>query len=285
PHRVRHRRRGDLVGAGDLARDAPARRDRPDLDAELRSPHAIDVVERADLRAHLVGHGVVERQDHQRLAARVKTPYLHRRDVHVVLAEQRADAADEARLVLVFRKEQVTLDRNVDPKAVNEHDPRLALHQRPADRGAADLHREQRPEACRFGLAVFADVEAASASDRERVHEVHALLAERLEQTLHHGRAQWLRVDLEQLTGVVELDAAGPLIEELRRERPEALSETYPRAAASLIGRWTWGVHRVARGFAVDDVEHLTDDIHGDVHLRLARRARDVRRKDSARRV
>src|SRR5438093_6413741 len=179
----------------------------------------------------------------------------------------------------------MSIDGHVDPEAVNEDDAWLALHERPADRGAADLHAQQRAVTRRLGLAVLADVEPAGARDRERVHEVHALLAERLEQTLHHGRAQWLRVDLEQLTGVVELDAAGPLIEELRRERPEALSETHPRAAARLIGRWTWGVHRVARGFAVDDVEHLTDDIHGDVHLRLARRARDVRRKDSARRV
>src|SRR6185503_18550726 len=60
-------------------------------DPQPGGPHAIDIGERTDACADVVGHRVVEGQDHQRLAARVEASDLHRRDVHVVLAEQRPD--------------------------------------------------------------------------------------------------------------------------------------------------------------------------------------------------
>jgi hypothetical protein len=47
----------------------------------------------------------------------------------------------------------------------------------------------QRAVALRLGLAIFDDVEPPRARDLQRVHEVHALLAERLEQSLHDRRA------------------------------------------------------------------------------------------------
>src|SRR5438093_10741659 len=82
-------------------------------DSQAGGAYAVDVGERADACAHLVGHRIVEREDHQRLAAGMKSAHLHRRDVHVVLAEQRPDAADEAGLVLMLCEEQVALDRDV----------------------------------------------------------------------------------------------------------------------------------------------------------------------------
>src|SRR6267378_3424826 len=96
-------------------------------DSQPGGPYAVDVRERADPRADLVGDRIVERQDHERLAAWMKATDLHRRDVHVVLAEKRPDATDETRLVLMLREQQVTLDRHVDPEPVDENDARLAL--------------------------------------------------------------------------------------------------------------------------------------------------------------
>src|SRR2546430_13089307 len=123
----------------------------------------------------------------------------------------------------MFREEEMPIDGHVDPEAVDEDDARLALHERPADRGAADLHAQERAVTLRLGLAVLADIEAPSARDLQRVHKVHALLAERLEQSLHDSRAQRLGLDLEQLTGVVQLDTARPLVKQLRRERAQPL--------------------------------------------------------------
>src|SRR5439155_11411446 len=187
-------------------------------DSQAGGPYAIDVGERADARAHLVGHRIVEREDHERFATRMKSTDLHRRDVHVVLSEQRPDTAHEAGLVLMLREQQVALDRDVDPEPVDEDDARLALHERPRDLGVADAHGEERGVPRRLGLAALLDHESARTRDRERVHEVHALRAERLEQSPHHGGAQRLGVELEQLAGVRELQLRGPLVEELRHQ-------------------------------------------------------------------
>src|SRR5258706_7608045 len=254
-------------------------------DPQPGGPYAIDVGERADACADLVGHRIVERQDHQRLAARGKASDLHRRDVPVVLAEQRAGAADEAGLVLMLREEQVALDRHVDPEPVYEHDAWLALHERPRDLGVADAHGEERVVSRGLGLAPFLDHEAARMGDRQRVHEVHALGAERLEQALHHRGAQWLGVELEQLAGVRELQLRGALIEQLRHECADALAASQPRAATGFVGRWSRRVDGVAGRMAVEDVEDLLHDIDRDVHLGLGGRAGEVRRKHRARRL
>src|SRR6266550_1647185 len=102
-------------------------RERVPLDPEPCGSDRVDVRERADTRAHLVGDRVVEREDHERFAPRVETPDLHRRDVHVVLAEERPHATDEAGLVLVLRQEEMALHRDIDPEPVDEHDPGVTL--------------------------------------------------------------------------------------------------------------------------------------------------------------
>src|SRR6185503_19273078 len=246
-------------------------------DPQPGGPHAIDIGERTDACADVVGHRVVEGQDHQRLAARVEASDLHRRDVHVVLAEQRPDAADQARLVLVLGQEQVTLDRNVDPEPVDVHDARLALHERPRDLGVADADREKRVVPRGLCLAPLLDHQATRPRDRERIHEVHTLGAECLEQPLHDGGAQRLGVELEELAGVRDLQLGRTLVEKLRHQRPDALAKAQPRAAACFI-RWRpRRIHRVARGTPVEHVKDLLHDVNSDVDLRFGRRAGDVR--------
>src|SRR5712691_10497181 len=81
--------------------------------------YRVDVRERADPGAHVIGDRVVEREDHQRLTARMEAADLHRGDVHVVLAEERAHPPDEAGLVLMLCEEQVTFDGHVDPVPID----------------------------------------------------------------------------------------------------------------------------------------------------------------------
>src|SRR4029077_13060059 len=182
-----------------------------------------------DARANLVRYRVVEREDHERLAPRMEATDLHRRDVHVVLAEQRAHATDETGLVLMLRQKEMAVHGHVDPEAVDEDDPRVALHERSCDLRRSDLHREQRWEPRRLRLATLRDGEAARAREIEGVHEIHTLLAEGLEHTLHSGRPQRFRIELEDPAAVPERELRRPVIEELRRQRPEALREPQPR--------------------------------------------------------
>src|SRR5947208_12046969 len=78
-------------------REDSIRGERVLLDPEPRRAHRVDVGERADPGAHFVGNRVVDGQDHERLTARMETSDLHRRDVDVVLSEQRPHAPHKAR--------------------------------------------------------------------------------------------------------------------------------------------------------------------------------------------
>ena len=156
----------------------------------------------------------------------MQAPDLHRRDIHVVLAEKSANPADETGLVLVLREQEVALDRHVDPEAVDEHDSRVTLHKRSGDLGRSDLHREERRIARRLGLTALGDHEAARPREVESVHEVDPLLAEGLEHAFHSGGAERLRVELEDRAAVRERELRRPVIEELSRERSKPLRET-----------------------------------------------------------
>src|SRR5438445_12826653 len=113
------------------------------------------------------------------------------------------------------------LHGNVDPEVVDEYDSRLAQRESSSDLGRAHAYREQRCKASGLGLAALLDHQATRARKVECVHEIHALLAERFEQSLYRGRAERLRVELEDRARVGERELRGPIVEELCRERSE----------------------------------------------------------------
>src|SRR5438105_15282209 len=143
----------------------------------------------------------------------METSDLHRRDVDVVLAEERSHPPDKAGLVLMFCQQEMAVHRYVDPEAVDEYDPRVTLHERAGDLRRADLDREERRVPRRFGLTPPGDDEAARPCEVERVHEIHALLAERLEHALHCRRVKRLRVQLQDGPAVPECELRGPVVE------------------------------------------------------------------------
>ena len=59
---------------------------------------------------------VVDRQDHHRVAARRISADLHAGDVHVVLAENAADLADDAWTIFVPADQKTPFRYQVDPK-------------------------------------------------------------------------------------------------------------------------------------------------------------------------
>src|SRR2546421_9200977 len=125
----------------------------------------------------------------------------------------------------MLREKKMAVHRNVDPEAVDEHDPGVSLHERSGDFRRPDLHREKRRVPRGLRLAAFRDRETARTREIERVHEIDPLLAERLEQTLHRGRPERLRIELQDRAAVCERELGGPVIEELSRERAEALGK------------------------------------------------------------
>ena len=73
----------------------------------------------------------------------MQAPDLHRRDVHVVFAQQGPDPSDETGFVLMFGEEKMAVHGDVDPEAVDEHDAGISLHERAGDLRRSDLHREK----------------------------------------------------------------------------------------------------------------------------------------------
>src|SRR5688572_30098661 len=103
----------------------------------------------------------------------------------------------------------MALDGDVDPKAVDQNDSWLALHERARDLRAADANGEKRGVPRSLRVAPLLDHEATRPRDRERVHQIHALGAERLEETLHDRSTERLGVELEKLAGVCKLELRG----------------------------------------------------------------------------
>src|SRR5436305_4482566 len=85
-----------------------------------------EAVDGAQVVENRVADRVVDREDHHRAAARRVAADEHARDVHVVLAEDRADAADDAGAVLVPADEEAAIGHKIDAKRVDARYPRLA---------------------------------------------------------------------------------------------------------------------------------------------------------------
>src|SRR5690349_4296863 len=82
----------------------------------------------------IVGDAIVDGQDHHRAASRGITADLHAGDVHVVLAEDGAHAADDAGPVLVPADQEAAFGHQVHTKRVDADRARLTHQQ-----GARDL--------------------------------------------------------------------------------------------------------------------------------------------------
>src|SRR5579883_1752321 len=132
--RRRGRRRSDETGSAGPRTLATSRESLSKLD----EPRGLDrrVGEKTSVEVGL--DRLVERQNHHRFAASLEAAHLHRRDVDVARAEQRADLADDAGLVSVVDKEQVPAVQNdVYPILIDPHEVSFAV-----DRRAGELVNE-----------------------------------------------------------------------------------------------------------------------------------------------
>src|SRR5688500_14332264 len=108
------------------------------LVSEANAPDASNVWNLSSLLEHLIRHHAGRRfgmfvhpDDANRAvdAAFRITAEREVRDVHLMAAEQRADIADDARLVVVLDHEQCPIERRFDANAVDKHEPKAAVRE------------------------------------------------------------------------------------------------------------------------------------------------------------
>src|SRR5579859_746376 len=188
--------------------------------AEVR--HSIDLMQAVE---HARAHGVVDREDHHRPAARSVPADEHARDVDVVLAKNGADAAHDARLVLVLADEEAALRDEVHSKPIDAHDSRLVHQHSARELVAVHAQRDQAGVAAAGRSPALDDLHAAAGGDETRVDCVDPVLGEALQHALDSGGDEQVDVVLGQLPLEIQLDHAGAAAEQLRVQRGEPLRE------------------------------------------------------------
>src|SRR5258706_1932805 len=79
----------------------------------------------AQARKYVGADRIVDGEDHHRVAPRRIATHLHARDVDVVLAQNRAEATDHPRPVIVAAHKESPLWHQVDSERVDSNRPRL----------------------------------------------------------------------------------------------------------------------------------------------------------------
>src|SRR5438270_140276 len=115
-----------------------------------------------------VADWVVDREDHHRAAARCVAADEHARDVHVVLAENRAYAPDDAGAILVPADEEAALGHEVDAKRVDARDARLAHEHGARELVAMHAQRDERRVAAASRRPALDDAHPPRRGDQPR---------------------------------------------------------------------------------------------------------------------
>ena len=227
---------------------------------------------------------VVERERHHRVAARARARERHVGDVDAGVAEQRADAADHAGHVVVAQEQQAPGELDLEREAVHAHEPGVVIgaEHRADDRAllrVAHRHGEQVRVVGGARAVLLGHLDAELGRDRERVDVVQALVR-RAERAAQRGRGEQARAGAREAPRRGDLDARDGPLRERHREPAEALGDRQERLQhAALVLGHERQVERVRdRGPRERGHDLLGDDDAGAI-LRLARRAREVRRE------
>ncbi len=99
---------------------------------QLNHLRGVDVFTRANFIQQFFARRGVEIQDRERGAAGLISAQRHRGNIHAVIAEQRADAADHPGAICVFQHEHNTVRTSFNRAAVDAHDARCGAKERVA---------------------------------------------------------------------------------------------------------------------------------------------------------
>src|SRR5581483_6394830 len=215
-----------------LRRARPARLVRA-ARSEVDGAARVKAVELEDLLEELVWHRRIGRQRQDRVLTGGLRSDGGGADVHAVGAEDRPDAADHARLVLVAEDHEVLGERHVEALAPDPHEVGQAPR---ADGGPGDLdrlvsrldpHRDQLGELVRDRVLELREVDAPLLGQRRGVDEVHLLLGVAGEDSHEHRDAEQAGVVLGYAPPELRGDPIdGPVAEPLRQPT-EPLAERH----------------------------------------------------------
>src|SRR5712692_6893863 len=235
----------------------------------------------AQARKHVGADRIVDGEDHHRVAPRRIATHLHARDVDVVLAQDRAKAADHPRPVIVPADQESPLWHQVDSEGVDSNRTRLPHEHRARELVALHTKRDETGVASVRRAAALDQLDAPARRDEARVDGVDAVFRERLQNPANRRRNQQVHVVLSHLTLELELDRAHPAAEELAVQRCQALGEQGEWAQVNeLFGRERGGVDRIAGQIAGEHRGDFLGHVERDRCLSLDRGRGDVRSGD-----
>src|SRR5260370_6213018 len=213
-------------------------------------------------RKHVGTDRIVDGEDHHRVAPRRIATHLHARDVDVVLAQDRAEAADHPRPVIVPADQESPLWHQVDSERVDSNRTRLPHEHRARELVAVHTKSDEAGVASMRRAAALDQLDAPARGDEARVDGVYTVFRERLQDAANRRRNQQVHVVLSHLTLELELDRAHSAAEELAVQRCQALGEQGEWTQVNeLLWREGWRVDRMAGRIAG---EHRCD-LLGDV--------------------
>ena len=222
---------------------------------------------------------LVDVHEHGRLAPLAHERQLHARDVDAGLAEQVADRAHHAGLIVVVDQQRRTLGDRLEHEVVDAHDAGLvAVEERPLDQPVVMQPRTRvviELAKSRERLVLLSiTLDAALLGDHRRVHHVDAI-GHALEHALQHRDRDGRDAQVGHVAGEysisISLDGAGAQLAleaaELLREREVGAdlgSSSSPETDGTLIGV----AHDAVRSGSRPPARPTAD---GDVQLGLAR--------------
>ena len=206
-------------------------------------------------------------------------------DVDAIVAEQRADAADEAGCVLVDDVEHVPLEFGLDADAEDFDQPRRAgPEQRPGHRTVSlrgrDGNAQQRMIDALAIMAHLAHVEPALFRQERRVDHVHRVRIAP-HQPRQHRTGYRLARKLRRRALALDADLGEIAVRELAHERAQAFGQLHigPQLGR-FLGAEARHVERVGDAAADEEVRHLFGHLQRDIDLRLGGRRPQMRRAD-----
>ena len=210
-------------------------------------------------------------------------------DVEPVPAQDRADLADDARLIAVADDDEGAIQRRLDLDTVEQHEARLLRLEHGALRPVLaairmQLDRDETREVARPGAVRLHDLQPALPGDRLGVHESDGRRQHRAEQPDQHRADEHVVVAVGELAVVADADYLDAILGKLGEQAAQSLGEPdiglQPPELLRGDGREVDGVTHDA---GTQELAHAGGRLETHELLRFPGRGRDMRRRHDLR--
>ena len=236
----------------------------------------LDAVDLVDRGQEAGGDGVVEAEHHHGVAPHDAPAHLHRGDVHVVLAQQRAQLADDAGHVAVAGEQHVAAGRHVHRELIDGGDPQFAVGEHRSGHavaalGAAAAQLQRATGKVAAGVVLYLEhMDAPLLGLQAGIHIVDAVPQGGGEHPLQGRHHQ----GLSGVGGEIALQPHLKLADLAPRQLAEQLPQDFRQLQVWLellhdLGVQAWDVHGAAGRQAEQHVADLLGHVDGHILLGL----------------